>query len=314
LAVESVELSLHTGQTLHLASGRNECAHLSALAGREQECREFAAEAAALAQATGSFFELVAAREALGSLELGLGNIEQAIAELEPVQKQVVERGIGEPQMNAPLPNLIEAYIRTKRLSEAEELLTYFEKLAADSGYVGQLAPAARCRGLLASKGDFAEAFAEGLEHCERLPRPFERARIELCFGERLRRSGHRLEARTHLRQALAVFDHLGARPWAEKARSDLRASGETIRAHDVTARDELTPQELKVALVIAEGASNQEAAAALFLSPKTIEAHLGRAYRKLGIRSRSELIRYLTRPAEATVTAFGEGSRLAAP
>jgi DNA-binding CsgD family transcriptional regulator len=255
----------------------------------------------------------VFAREALGALELGLGNTEQAIAQLEPMILQVVERGIGEPQLNAGLPNLIEAYVRAKRLSEAADLLGYLEKLAADSGFVGQLAPAARCRGLLASAQDFAEVFEEGLEHCERLPRPFERGRLELCFGERLRRSGHRVEARTHLRQALAVFDYLGARPWAEKARSELRASGETIRAHDPAARDELTPQELKVALVIAEGASNQEAAAALFLSPKTIEAHLGRAYRKLGIHSRSELIRHFTSPAEPTITAMGDASRLAA-
>jgi DNA-binding CsgD family transcriptional regulator len=313
LAVECVELSLDTGQTINLANGRNECAHLDALIGRERECREFAAEAAALAQETGSFASLVWTREALGALELGLGNTEQAIAELEPMQRQVVERGIGEPQLTAALPNLIEAYIRAKRLAEAEELLMYFERLAADSGYVGQLAPAARCRGLLASNEDFADVFEAGLAQCERLPRPFERGRIELCFGERLRRSGHRVEARRHLRQALAVLDHLGARAWAEKARSELRASGETIRAYDPTARDELTPQELKVALVIAEGASNQEAAAALFLSPKTIEAHLGRAYRKLGIHSRSELIRHFTVGAEATVTAVGEGSRVAA-
>jgi DNA-binding CsgD family transcriptional regulator len=313
LAVECVELSLDTGQTINLANGRNECAHVSALLGRERECREFAAEAAALAQKTGSFASLVWTREALGTLELGLGNTEQAIAELEPVQRQVVERGIGEPQMTAPLPNLIEAYIRAKRVTAAEEFLAYYEKLAADSGYVGQLAPAARCRGLLASNTDFADVFEAGLEQCGRLPRPFERGRIELCFGERLRRSGHRVEARTHLRQALAVFDYLGARPWAEKARSELRASGETIRAHDPAARDELTPQELKVALVIAEGASNQEAAAALFLSPKTIEAHLGRAYRKLGIHSRSELIRHFTSPAEPTITAMGDASRLAA-
>ena len=250
-------------------------------------------------------------REALGALELGLGNTEQAIAELEPVQRQVVERGIGEPQMIASLPNLIEAYVRAKRLEEAEEFLAYLEKLAADSGYVGQLVPAARCRGLLASNEDFADVFELGLEHCERLPRPFERARIEFCFGERLRRSGHRVEARTHLRQAFAIFEHLGARPWAEKARSELRASGETIRAHDPAARDELTPQELKVALVIADGASNQAAAAALFLSPKTIEAHLGRVYRKLGIRSRTELARQLA--PIATVTPLGDGERLAA-
>lgn len=311
LAFECVELSLDTGQAINLANGRNECAHLSALVGSERECREFAAEAAALAKETGSFASLVWTREALGALELGLGNTERAIAELEPMHRQIVERRIGEPQMTASLPNLIEAYIRAKRPTEAEEFLTYFEGLAADSGHVGQLAPAARCRGLLASDDDFANVFEAGLEHCERLPRPFERGRIELCFGERLRRSGHRVKARTHLRQALAVFDHLGARPWVEKARSELRASGETIRAHDATARDELTPQELKVALVIAEGASNQEAAAALFLSPKTIEAHLGRAYRKLGIHSRGELIRHFT-TRQAVVTGIGE-ERLAA-
>jgi DNA-binding CsgD family transcriptional regulator len=311
-AVESVELSRDTGQTLNLATGLIECAHLSALIGREQECREFAGEAAAIAHETGSFISLVYTREALGALELGLGNTEQAIAELEPLLRQVVERGIGEPQMTAPLPNLIEAYVRAKRLGEAEEFLAYFERLAADSGYLGQLAPAERCRGLLASNEDFADVFAAGLEHCERLPRPFERGRIELCFGERLRRSGHRVEARTHLRQALAVFDHLGARHWVEKARSELRASGETIRARDSTARDELTPQELKVALVIAEGASNREAAAALFLSPKTIEAHLGRAYRKLGIRSRSELIRHFTTGEAVRASPIAE-ERLAA-
>ena len=127
-----------------------------------------------------------------------------------------------------------------------------------------------------------------------------------------MRRSGHRVDARTRLRQALAIFEQLGARTWVEKARSELRASGETIRAHDPTARDELTPQELKVALVIADGASNQEAAAALFLSPKTIEAHLGRVYRKLGIRSRSELIRYFT-TGEAVRTSPIAEERLAA-
>jgi DNA-binding CsgD family transcriptional regulator len=311
LAVECVELSLDTGQSMNLANGRNECAHLSALVGRELECRDYAGQAAALAQETGSFAALVFAREALGALELGLGHTEQAIAELEPMILQIVERGIGEPQLTAGMPNLIEAYIRAKRSEEAEYLLRYFENLADNSGFVGQLAPAARCRGLLASTDDFADVFAAGLEHCERLPRPFERARIELCFGERLRRNGRRVEARTHLRQALAIFEQLGAWPWAEKARGELRASGETIRARDPSARDELTPQELKVALVIADGASNQEAAAALFLSTKTIEAHLGRVYRKLGIRSRSELTRILTTGAEAPVTQMADEKRV---
>ena len=311
LAVECVELSLDTEQTINLANGYNECAHVSALVGREQDCRDFAAEAAALAQETGSFASLVWTHEALGALELGLGNTQQAIAELEPLLRQVVERGIGEPQMIASLPNLIEAYVRAKNLRRQKSswptLRSWLPtRVTSDSWYPP---PAAVVYSPPMQTSQIV--FQLGLEHCERLPRPFERARIELCFGERLRRSGHRVDARTRLRQALAIFEQLGARTWAEKARSELRASGETIRAHDPTARDELTPQELKVALVIADGASNQEAAAALFLSPKTIEAHLGRVYRKLGIRSRTELARQFA--PIATVTPLGEGERLAA-
>jgi DNA-binding CsgD family transcriptional regulator len=310
LAAECVELSVDTGQSMNLANGQNECAHLSALAGREDECRTYAAQALAVAQETGSFAALVWAREALGALELGLGHTERAIAELEPLLLEVVDRGIGWPDLIAAMPNLIEAYTRANRFEDAETLLTYFERLAHDTEYAGQLAAAARCRGLLSPADDFADVFAAGLRQCERLPRPFEQARIELCFGERLRRSRRRVDARTHLRRALAIFEQLGAWPWAEKARVELRASGETIRPHDPSAREELTPQELKVALVIADGASNQEAAASLFLSTKTIEAHLSRAYRKLGIRSRTELARHFAARPGAEVASLIERDR----
>ena len=117
---------------------------------------------------------------------------------------------------------------------------------------------------------------------------PFERARTQLCFGERLRRARRRAEARTQLRAAVAQFDLLGARPWAERARVELRASGETARKRDPTSAEQLTAQELQVARIVANGASNREAAAALFVSPKTIDSHLSSAYRKLGIRSRT--------------------------
>jgi DNA-binding NarL/FixJ family response regulator len=103
------------------------------------------------------------------------------------------------------------------------------------------------------------------------------------------RRAHRRVEARGHLREALAVFDRLGARPWAERARTELAATGERLRKRDPYAAEELTAQELQVALV-AGGATNKEAAAQLFISPKTIEAHLGSIYRKLGVRSRTEL------------------------
>jgi DNA-binding CsgD family transcriptional regulator len=98
------------------------------------------------------------------------------------------------------------------------------------------------------------------------------------------------VRAREQLRAALAVFDQLGATPWADMARAELAATGETARRRDVSTLDHLTPQELQVALLLAAGRTTREAAAALFLSPKTIEYHLRSIYRKLGINSRDEL------------------------
>ena len=129
------------------------------------------------------------------------------------------------------------------------------------------------------------------------MPTPFERARTELAWGERLRRSGRRTEARERLNRALRIFDRLGAAPWAERARGELRASGQSVLTPEQRAEDALTPQELQVAAIVAGGATNREAAAALFLSVKTIEFHLRHVYRKLGIRSRTELARVVDAP-----------------
>jgi DNA-binding CsgD family transcriptional regulator len=118
-----------------------------------------------------------------------------------------------------------------------------------------------------------------------------EEARGRLCHGERLRRAGRRVQARVQLRAALALFERMRCEPWIERTESELRASGETLRARAPGSPvDELTPQELQVATLVAAGLSNKEAAARLFLSTKTIEAHLHRTYRKLGIRTRNEL------------------------
>jgi DNA-binding NarL/FixJ family response regulator len=105
------------------------------------------------------------------------------------------------------------------------------------------------------------------------------------------------MDARAHLASALTIFERFGAEPWAERARRELIATGLTARRRrDATTADRLTPQELRVALLIAEGATVREAAVQLFLSPKTIEKHLGGAYRKLNIRNRAQLARTLTR------------------
>jgi DNA-binding CsgD family transcriptional regulator len=147
---------------------------------------------------------------------------------------------------------------------------------------------------MLSSDEDSDDLFRSALTSHERDPSDFERARTELCFGERLRRSRRQTDAREPLRSALATFDGLGADPWAERARIELTASGEAARRTAPSASNQLTPQELQVALVVGQGATNREAGVALFLSPKTVEAHLGRIYRKLNVHSRTELARVL--------------------
>jgi DNA-binding CsgD family transcriptional regulator len=120
----------------------------------------------------------------------------------------------------------------------------------------------------------------------------FERARTQLALGMRRRRSRRRADARAALQEALAYFERGGAEPWAGQARAELRATGVTPPHDNAGGLRSLTPQELQVALIVAQGSTNREAAATLFLSPKTVEFHLGNTYRKLGVRSRAELVR----------------------
>jgi DNA-binding NarL/FixJ family response regulator len=128
--------------------------------------------------------------------------------------------------------------------------------------------------------------------------RPFDLARTALLLGEHLRRQRRRVEARAQLRAAQEMFELLGAEPWAERARVELRATGETARRRDPSTIDQLTPQELQIARLVSEGFSNKEVAAQLFLSPRTIEFHLRNVFSKLGVTSRTQLAR-LTLDAE---------------
>ena len=234
------------------------------------------------------------ALDALGRLELGAGRCPRvdSLLSSESASLREAPRG-GTPHLRWR-PDLIEAYVRTKRLPEAAAELAAFEKFE-DTG-LGPWATAtlARSRALLADEGVLDDGFAEALRLCTDSVSPFERARTELVYGERLRRAGRRLDSREQLRAALDEFERLGASSWAERAREELRASGETARKRDPALVDELTPRELEIALQVADGGTNKEVAARLFLSPKTVELHLGRVYRKLGIRSRTELARLM--------------------
>jgi DNA-binding CsgD family transcriptional regulator len=148
----------------------------------------------------------------------------------------------------------------------------------------------ARCRALL--QPDAAEThFLRALALHENGGRPFDRARTSLLYGEWLRRTRRRGEARTHLAAALHLFDGLGSAPWADRARAELEASGvATARSALPDAFADLTPQELQISQLAAQGLSNRDIAAQLFLSPRTVAYHLYKAYPKLGITSRAEL------------------------
>ncbi|HWH14731.1 MAG TPA: LuxR family transcriptional regulator [Miltoncostaeaceae bacterium] len=284
-------------------------ARVEAVLGRDDDCRAHAAAArdvGARVGANGPVAELGGA--ALGLLAAGRGDAEAVLRHLEPLAAACAEGGLREPAMVQYGPLLVEALIRVGRRDDAARRLAALEAEAAGTGRVWALAGAARCRGLLASDTEFDAHFAEALRLHGLMPTPFERARTLLCRGERLRRARRRGDARESLHEAERDFARMGALPWAERARGERGVSGETARRGPGADRDALTAQEVQVALMVAGGATNREAGARLFLSAKTIEAHLGRIYRKLGVRSRTELAALVSRGALAEGAALPAG------
>jgi DNA-binding CsgD family transcriptional regulator len=226
-----------------------------------------------------------AATGVLGLLELGHGRPDAAAEVLLEIMPS--ERLDSIDFMT--IPDLIEALVRTGRAAECEPLLERLRGAGVmTEGFRRSLV--ARCEALLETRPP-GEAYAEALDLADALP-PFERARTGLLYGEWLRRKRLRREARPHLRHAAEEFRRLGALPWAARADSELRATGETVRRREPSTLEQLTPQELQIAGLVAEGLTNKEIAAQLFLSPRTIEYHLRKVFIKLGIATRSELIR----------------------
>jgi DNA-binding CsgD family transcriptional regulator len=288
-ASQAKAVALETGQTSLVAHCDCDLAWIEAARGEEEPCRESVAEALALA--AGRQLDMIRwwASSALALLDLGLGRLGAAVPRLQEVALELESHAMHDRD-SMPWPELVEAHLRTGQLAEAERALAAFLAHGPPAGVWGS-AVVARCRGHLAGEDEFEPHFLLALELHSTADDPFAHARTLLCFGERLRRSGHKTKARRHLREALAVFDELQAKPWAEKVRVELRATGERIRSRPQLG-EELTPQEIQVGLQVAEGKTNKEAAAALFLSPKTIEYHLASVYRKLDVRSRRELIK----------------------
>ncbi|WP_372594194.1 AAA family ATPase [Actinotalea sp.] len=145
-------------------------------------------------------------------------------------------------------------------------------------------------RALLASGEDATRLYESAVAHFERAGRPFDLARAHLAFGEHLRRSQRRVEARPRLRRALEIFEDLRAEPLRTRAARELRASGETARKRDVSTLVRLTPMELQVAQLVSQGLSNKEVAARCWVSPRTVAFHLRNCFAKTGVASRGEL------------------------
>ena len=234
----------------------------------------------------------------LGFLELSRGDAGGALEHLDRVEPMYLALGVLEPAMEWYVPDLLDALLVAGEADRAERTLAPWEHRARALDRAWALAVAARTRALLkVAAGDQDGAFVcfqEALAEHERSKDPFQHARTLLALGATERRAKRRRAARETLEQALALFAELPAPLWAEKARSELaRISGRTA------SRGELTEGERRVAGLVAEGRSNREVAAALFLAEHSVETALSRIYRKLGVRSRTELAKLVRETQE---------------
>jgi DNA-binding CsgD family transcriptional regulator/tetratricopeptide (TPR) repeat protein len=294
-AWEAASLARETEQTVLLSYPLVTLARIHGGLGRAGEAFGHLEEARQSAEASGNETMLHLAHAAQGFIELGLAHLEEARAHLELTASFSATGGFLHPSSVTWLSDLVEVLARIDDKAASAEALHSLEEVAMRLPGAWPRGALARSRGMLSSTG-FDDHFEEALSALEAVPVPFEQARTELCFGERLRRMQLRTEATRHLWAAREVFVQLGAGPWIARTDSELAACGERTSLPRPTRLEALTPQELRVAAAIAAGATNREVAAALFLSRRTVEHHLGSVYRKLGVHSRSQLVGVLAR------------------
>ncbi len=263
--------------------------------GQIEECRAQGQATLNRALAHGLMVAADDVRLGIAELELSLGHGTAARDMIEAVSHPLFRLG------SAPM--LVEATLLS---GDREAGRPALDSLAAFGGHGRDprlLGLLAWTRALLAPSAEAAEAlFLEALSYQRQHAEPFERARTELAYGEFLRRVRRRTDARIQLRAALATFEGLNTPLWADRARAELEATGITARKRDPSTLDTLTPQELRIAKLVATGASNRDVAAQLFLSPKTVEYHLRKVFLKLGVSSRIELVRQPLEPAAAAI------------
>ncbi|WP_325330138.1 ATP-binding protein [Mycobacterium sp.] len=289
IAEDAIERAEQLGGDHVLAIAQTVRAAVAAYTGCDDAARADARGALEAAQrcAAPSLIQLPTA--ILGFLEVSLGNFAEALATLEPLISGFDAIPGTEIITASFLPDAVEAMVAVGRLDDAEPLIDALEHNGRWLDRPWMLAVGARCRSMwLAAHGDVVGAdrlVHQALREHERLPMPFERARTQLLLGQLLRRQRRKDLAAAALHEALHAFEEMGAPLWAERARAEL-ARIRVSPTHDFG----LTPSEQRVAELAATGMTNRDVAATLFISPKTVEHNLARAYRKLGIHTRAEL------------------------
>ncbi len=286
-ATESVELARSTRQRSQEAMSLATLGRVKALRG-DAEARDLLAAARGLGDecGLGTITTMVAASE--GVAHLAEGRLDEALDALLEARAHAQRQRLHHPTVVSWAADLVEAAVALGHADLAAEVTEDLSRAAADTESIAGAALAARCRGLVSGPDRSTQALTEAIALHQRAGAPYEEARTRLNLGLRLRRARDLQGARRELRLARSAFQRLGARPWVARAESELRAAG--ARLAKAPATGVLTAQELLVALRAAEGATNREVAAALFISPKTVENHLSRVYAKLGIRGRVQL------------------------
>ena len=319
-AEQALALAEAAGQTQWESQVSGLLAYLAATAGEEERCRDYARRALTDLAPTVMSLGDSWGRWALGLLDLGLGRPASALEHL-----RALENGPAVHQLAATraLPDLLEAAVRAGDRDLAGQALKRLTRWAAEVGQPAADALVLRGEALLAADDESAaRSFTAALRLYEKSDRPFDRARTQLLWGERLRRERRRTDARAPLSAALDTFEQLGAAPWADRARKELAASGAVgpggrggpgsgtgavgasgesarVAANGIVSATNspaqaalavLTSQEAQIVRLAAQGLSNRDIAAQLILSPRTVGHHLYKAYPKLGVLSRGEL------------------------
>jgi DNA-binding NarL/FixJ family response regulator len=258
---------------------------LASLRGQQAEFSELIRTAIGEAEARGEGLALTTAEFLAGGLYNGLGRYEAALAAVLPAERFYKEG----PAIWA-LTELIEAAVRCGQPERARLAFERVQETTRAAGTDWALGIEARMRALLSDGDDADELYREAISKLARTRIRVQLARTHLLYGEWLRRQRRRLDAREQLRTAHEFFRDAGVEAFAERARLELEATGERARKRTVSTLDELTPQETQVARLAAQGETNRQIAARLFISASTVEYHLRKAFRKLGVKSRTQL------------------------